>query len=496
MRGRGLASLAFVLAVVVASFAPAQPARASTTWIWPSSAPCDTTLQACVTNAADGDTVLVAFNGAINEQITIAQKGLTLAAQTSFQPEIHTLVIQKSSGADAVDVTVSHMQVAHSVYISLSMGAGHVITLDHITATGSSAAPGVYGTIYVASTVNVLSSRLNSAGFYPPLLLTSPVAIDQALRWNVIGNTISGHGDPSEQTGIYLSATGAGSLHADVYNNAVWDVGSGSPGSTYAGLYLAARDSGAAAFNVVGNTFNKMGHAGIRVENEQNAPNRLSLELFDNIVAGTAGPAFYLKSEEAGTFAIRGGHNDFYANGHANRTEGHDLGPYQSLAPRFVDPRTGNLALERQSPLIDKGVTCSPGGVAGPDAAGNSRRSGRTVDLGAYEFGAGTPGLVLLGTPGHNVFVGGPGNNILCGYGGNDTLDGIGGSDFLDGGEGNDRLYGGPQNDRLLGGLGNDLLCARDGFGDYLNGGVGTDAYRADPGDVKVSVERLGDCAR
>ena len=30
--------------------------------------------------------------------------------------------------------------------------------------------------------------------------------------------------------------------------------------------------------------------------------------------------------------------------------------------------------------------------------------------------------------------------------------------------------------------------------GDHLDGGKGTDAYRADPGDAKVSLERLGHC--
>ena len=167
--------------------------------------------------------------------------------------------------------------------------------------------------------------------------------------------------------------------------------------------------------------------------------------------------------------------------------------PFREVSARNA---TGNLALRPSSPVIDEGVTCSPGGVAGPDAAGNNRRFGPSVDMGAYEFGAGQPGLVLVGTSGPDLLTGGPGNDILCGYGGGDTLNGKGGNDYLAGGNGLDRLHGGLGNDRLYGGPANDLLCAKDGSGgDYLNGGRGTDSYRADRGDVKVSVERLGNCA-
>jgi hypothetical protein len=44
-----------------------------------------------------------------------------------------------------------------------------------------------------------------------------------------------------------------------------------------------------------------------------------------------------------------------------------------------------------------------------------------------------------------------------------------------------------------LGALDRLVFCGVDGSGgDYLNGGNGTDSYRAEPGDVKVFVERLG----
>ena len=485
-----------VLAVIVALF-PYQPAARAMTrpldgqalpvaWIWPGSAPCNTTLQACVTNASSGDTVLVAQSGTISEQITIRDKSLILTAQTGFNPVIDAGVVVNSSGGATVDVTISDIDFAHSVLVSLSQGTGNVVTLDHISAVSSGADPGVYATVYNESTVNVLHSTFADGGFYPGIELTSPVS-HANLTYNVIGNSVTGHGRSDNPTGIYLNATDAGTLKVNVYNNAVWDVGQGTPGSTSGGIFLGARDSLDADFNVVGNTFSKIAADGIRVNDEQDAPNHLSLDLFNNIVAGTTGSAVNVTSDgEPATFVVRGGRNDFTSNGQKNHTLGNPLGTNLSVTPKFVHPSTGNLALQSTSPVIDEGVTCSLGGVAGPDAAGKNRRFRSSVDIGAYEFGAGQPGLVLLGTSAPDTLTGGAGNDILCGYGGDDTLHGRGNNDLVDGGKGHDRLFGGP---------GDDMLCAKDGSGgDHLSGGKGTDAYDADPGDVTATVEKPSSC--
>jgi hypothetical protein len=427
----------------------------------------------------------VAQSGQIAESVTIANKSLTLSAQTGFQPTLDAGTIQNSSGGATVDVTISDIDFLHSVVASLSQGTGNVVTLDHISAVSSGADPGVYGIIYVESTVNVLHSTFTEGGFYPGIELNSPVS-GANLTFNVIGNSVSAHGQSNNPNGIYLSATAAGTLKFNVYNNAVWDVGQGPADTTSSGIYLAARDSLDADFNVVGNTIHKIAADGIRVNDEQQAPNHLSLDVFNNIVSGTTGSAVDVTAGDPANFDVRGGRNDFTSNGQRNHTLGHSLGNNLSVAPKFVSPATGDLALRSTSLVIDGGVTCSPGGVAGPDAAGNNRRFHSSVDIGAYEFGAGTPGLVLLGTSGADTLTGGARNDILCGYRGDDTLQGHGSNDFLNGGKGHDYHYGGP---------GDDVLCANDGSGgDHLNGGKGTDAYRADPGDVRVFVERLVTC--
>jgi Ca2+-binding RTX toxin-like protein len=265
-------------------------------------------------------------------------------------------------------------------------------------------------------------------------------------------------------------------VHADVDSNSIWDEGQGVTSGPHGGILLFARDSGDAVFNLVGNTMDKIHGDGLSAENELHSPSRFEVKLFDDIIANTSGAAVRLVNDPGttGPFAVQGGHNDLYANAKPNHLAGTSIGRHLTVPPRFINPGAGNLQLSASSPLINKGATCSPGGVGGPDAAGKNRLFGPAVDIGAYEWNAGPPGMVEVGTKGADTMTGGPRADILCGGGGDDMLFGNGGPDFLDGGKGSDRLYGGTGRDRLFGELGNDMLCAHDGKpGDYLNGGKG-----------------------
>ncbi len=74
---------------------------------------------------------------------------------------------------------------------------------------------------------------------------------------------------------------------------------------------------------------------------------------------------------------------------------------------------------------------------------------------------------------------------------GNDTLTGGDEQDTFFGGLGNDTLTGGGANDLLDGQEGDDNLLARDGFGDLVRGGAGTDAAEIDKADIVVDVEKV-----
>ena len=354
-RVRALAVAALLIALL-----PVSGARAATIWTWPGSAPCNTTLQACIDNAASGDEVQIAQNGFINEQDTITDKSLTLRPAMGFAPQLNGLIVRTMATTDPVDVLVSHVQVAHTLFVQLNSGSGTVVTLDHVTAQSSGADPGMYGIIGVGSTVNVLRSSITMAGYYPGIWLTANNANQEDEDWNVLGNQVDGRLASMALSGIYLSVTNAHSLHANVDNNAVANVGQGVDSGNHGGIILYARDSGNVHVNVVGNTLARIHGDGTTVENNLKSPSRFALDLFDDIIANTSGAAVRLFDDPGATapLVVLGGHNDLFANGAPNKLAGAHIGPHLTLSPRFINPGGGNFQLRASSPLIDRGATC------------------------------------------------------------------------------------------------------------------------------------------
>jgi hypothetical protein len=84
---------------------------------------------------------------------------------------------------------------------------------------------------------------------------------------------------------------------------------------------------------------------------------------------------------------------------------------------------------------------------------------------------AGSGNDSVTGSAVNNVLNGGPGDDTLTGLGGDDTIEGGAGADSIDGGDGA------------------DTLRARDGFGDHVSCGAGTDSVDADVFDTLS-----GDC--
>lgn len=84
------------------------------------------------------------------------------------------------------------------------------------------------------------------------------------------------------------------------------------------------------------------------------------------------------------------------------------------------------------------------------------------------------------GGPGDDFVFGGRGPDELYGGAGDDTLRGEDGRDALYGGLGADVLVGGLGHDEAYGDRGDDTFRMRDGFGDYIRGGHGTDRAGVD----------------
>ena len=108
---------------------------------------------------------------------------------------------------------------------------------------------------------------------------------------------------------------------------------------------------------------------------------------------------------------------------------------------------------------------------------------------------------ILNGDDANDTLYGGDGKDTLNGGAGNDILSGDDGNDSLDGGEGNDKLNGGAGNDLLTGGAGADLMSGGAGIdtlyggsgNDSLDGGVGADIMTGGAGNDDYYVDDAGD---
>jgi hypothetical protein len=398
-----------------------------------------------------------------------------------------------STPIPAMFVTVAGINVAH-LGVFFNNASGSAINLRNIIGRGS---PGQGATISVdietSASVTVENSVAKSVGAFGDALGLLGVPNGGQIDFRIVGNRFDGNGNNQSGDGISLHALSSGNLKADVYNNTVWDVARNG----FAGIFISASGTVQADINVVGNTIEESGADGLQPRNLLSSGGSFALDMFNNDFSHAGAFGVRLDNGSAVATTFRAGFNNYFANASGNRRDGLSLGANNlSADPKFVDRANGNLRLKSTSKLINTGQVCSPGGVTNPDAANRGRLNGSSVDIGAYERGAGTiNGLVFLGTSGPDTQTGSPGADIMCGYSGMDIQNGNGGNDFMDGGDDADVLLGGLGADRMLGGLGPDTLCANDGKNiDFLNGGGGTDGFKADPGDTRQSVEQAASC--
>ena len=241
------------------------------------------------------------------------------------------------------------------------------------------------------------------------------MAVGFALKFNVIRNTTSGRGSPNGYAGIDSARpTWVHSPRTSTTTSSEASVRGRSPVRTGAGPVRA----GLRPRRVQRRGQHLQSHHAQRDHGRERAEptEYFSLDLFNNIIADTTESAVYLNSEKAGTLVVRSGHNDFYANHHANHTEGHSLGANMSVAPKFVNLSAGNLALQPSSPATRASRARRVAWRARMPRARPALRHQRGHRRVRVRRGD-SPGFVLLGNAGDNTLVGGPGNNILCGYG-------------------------------------------------------------------------------
>jgi len=489
--------LGSVLALLTAWGGAALPARAGGAFVWtfPGNCPTDV-LQDCVDASDPGDTILIATDDPIHEVVSVDHT-LTIQPDTGFHPTVAVIGIGDGS-TGTLGVFLSGLRIPGGVLVRLTAGSGHVVSLRDLDLESSQAVgSALFADLRVPSSVELTSSRLKETVDEGSALEVEAASPSGLVAFRAVGNRIRGNRGEQGGGGITLRTSRAGSVRADFLNNTVW--GARACCASDAGISLEPQGLSHADVDIVGNTIDHTGGDALGVRSFLFAAGHISIDAFDNVFSNSRLSAINIDSARPATLDFRAGHSDFFNNGDPNFLEGHSTGSGNlQVNPQFVGAATGALVLKPTSPLIDRGLVCSPGGVADPDAVGHARLSGPSVDMGAFERGSGPPtGDVFLGTVGGDMLDGTPGADILCGMGGPDDLRGGGGRDFVDGGRGEDVLFGNGGPDRLFGGPGNDpCLFTADGVegNDRADGGLGNDGFLSDPGDVLVNVEHHSPC--
>lgn len=467
-----------------------------TIWEFPNSCNGETTLQNCIDfTAKPGDAVLIATDTPISENISIT-KTLTLQGETGYHPTIAGS-LSISTPAAAVSADVSSLTIEAQLAVNTSQFYGSTVNLHSLHLNGAVAQGGLsVVTGAPTSTVSFTDSFVTGIANHVDAVKFNAQAGAGNSTFVADRNRISAGGVTTTGQGLEFVSSGSGTVSLDASDNTFYGmVACGGCGQ--GALVIDPGGTTTDRVNVIGNTIDNVTYGSAFYQNQTftGLGSGLTLNIFDNTFTHAAEGVVF-SNVSISKDQVSYGSNDSYANSYPDVWFGSQLTPNFAKNPRYANETSGKLALKAASPLIDKGLVCTPAGVAIQDVRGLSRLAGPSVDVGAFELGAIAPtGQVFLGTALNDTLTGTSGNDILCGFAGDDTLDGSGGNDYLDGGTGSDHLIGGTGSDLLFGGANADMcLDSKDGVSgnDSIDGGKGTDAYSADAGDTLSSVEHAG----
>ncbi len=405
--------------LVLALLAPAAQAAIRD---WPGSPGCTGTLQACIDAATDGDRIRIAQDAAIDENLMLADRSLTLGAAPGFVAQFvpgRWIEVTGSAAAGDLTVTLEQMRLAggHVLVRYDGSGTGH-FTLRSLNVDAGSGDPGIRVEAGNGSSVDALvydnrvqglpahvnagllevatdGGHLVVRAYYNHVTSSAPAAVDGAGIYVDVGEGGSGEVKLFANTvrggffrgGIWVSeglfATAPSTFSALAYNNVVVGTGTGDLGGTCIGFITSSGTIHAQAIN---NTATRC-HWGLAMSRWSGSTGGvIDGPVVNNLIV--ADLAFGLHSEVTG-----GVTNDYnLVNGSPN---GVVLGPRSITSPaRLVSdglPRlaAGSPAMEAADPTT-LGLGLLFNGLPTTDADGLRRYKDMGSDLpdiGAYEFG-------------------------------------------------------------------------------------------------------------
>ena len=387
---------------------------------YPGAAPCNTTLQACVTGAASGDTIEIATNTPIAEFVDI-DKSLTIQPAAGFAPQVDGFI----TGVTTIskDVTIRGMVGGFGVRGIVAAGGGSlVLNVVGNTFAGSNtpvievqtnAIAGTFGTVTLVATDNVLTMNGGpfSCATAVSAINTAPTTLSATMRRNritvndlsqcggieaVVG--VGGGGSALIEAneirgsnfdyGINLRHFGANPgdptfvLNGTIVNNLV--VGQSGNVGAPAGIVVSGDGNNSRIFATVVNNTVASGRLGLLVSGRPDLGATIEGTIANNVVALNTLRDITVYVE----FAITNDNNLASAIDFSEFAPG----PGTIIAePQFVDVAGGDYRLRRSSPGVDAGRDSALDPAFTTDLAGAPRRAG-TIDMGAYETtGPGAP---------------------------------------------------------------------------------------------------------
>jgi hypothetical protein len=215
---------------LVWSLALLAPAAWGTTYTWPGTAPCASTLQSCINGVAAGSRIEIATLNPIDEDITIADKSLTLTAavgiNATFAHARHLVVTADPTGtAGTPNVSVS----------KLSFSDGYVLA----TYGGSATATWDFEDLTLTRVSNDVNNYIDIEGNNGTTNVT------------LINNRVSGV-PASLNSGLINLYSGGATLNVNAYYNQVTSTSAAAlPG---AGIFVDLHSGAAGTLKLHGNT--------------------------------------------------------------------------------------------------------------------------------------------------------------------------------------------------------------------------------------------------
>lgn len=384
------------------------------TLTYPGDSPCDTTLQACITGAASGDTIEIATNDRIDETLTVS-KTLILTSASGFTGLIgsdselspNTILVEDPGAGVTIDVLFSGLNFDNAqVYVSFSGDSDHRFTLQDSTVYNNidnNNTSSVEINVRVNCTIVIERNQITSAG--PGINVSGSFALGYGASVSLINNEITGANPAYSYQGIQVRNDGFGDLSVDVLSNLIYRVGGCYCGAN-SGLYIYNNSTGDLLVNVLNNTIWDVQAAGVGLYVNNPSGGTNTINFYNNTISGGSGYGIYLPAVTAG-LVLNNENNNFFDNVDGEFWNGYTPGAGNiSVDAGFKDAEGGDFRLTNDSSLIDAGTSDVNSAVlSDDDIFGSTRVIGGSVDIGAAE--ANTDLAVSLTSSATSLEVGG-----------------------------------------------------------------------------------------